>query len=99
MNVSGDFLRTGQVTGSEQSGGVANQPENDAAAASGASSQTADTASLSHAGAAASAASSTGSDIRSEKVASVQSALVSGSYNVPPTEVASSVIDHMLTNG
>jgi hypothetical protein len=38
-------------------------------------------------------------DIRGEKVASIQRAIVSGTYNVPATEVAGKVMDSMLSGG
>ena len=47
---------------------------------------------------AASAASAVGpdSDVRMEKVAAIQQALVSGTYNVPASEVAGKMMDHMM---
>jgi negative regulator of flagellin synthesis FlgM len=47
---------------------------------------------------AASAASSVDpdSDVRMEKVAAIQQALASGTYNVPASEVAGKMIDQML---
>lgn len=36
------------------------------------------------------------SDVRHEKVAAVQAALASGTYKVPSSDVAQSLIDHML---
>jgi flagellar biosynthesis anti-sigma factor FlgM len=36
------------------------------------------------------------SDVRMDKVAEVQQALVSGTYSVPASEVAGRMIDHML---
>jgi negative regulator of flagellin synthesis FlgM len=36
------------------------------------------------------------SDVRMEKVAEIQAALASGSYNVPASAVASKVVDSML---
>lgn len=35
-------------------------------------------------------------DVRAEKVAAIQQALASGTYNVPASEVAGKMIDHML---
>jgi negative regulator of flagellin synthesis FlgM len=35
-------------------------------------------------------------DIRMDKVSSIQSALASGTYNVPPSAVASKMVDAML---
>jgi len=37
------------------------------------------------------------SGVRSDKVASVQAALASGTYNVPPSAVASKMVDAMLS--
>ncbi len=39
------------------------------------------------------------SDVRSEKVASVQAALEAGTYHVPASAVASKLIDSMLAGG
>ncbi|HVT99297.1 MAG TPA: flagellar biosynthesis anti-sigma factor FlgM [Acidobacteriaceae bacterium] len=55
----------------------------------------ADQATLSSAGSLASGA-PLDSDVRMEKVAAIQQAVVSGTYNVPATEVAGKMIDHML---
>jgi negative regulator of flagellin synthesis FlgM len=38
------------------------------------------------------------SDVRLDKVANIQAALASGTYNVPATEVASKMVDTMLEN-
>jgi negative regulator of flagellin synthesis FlgM len=38
------------------------------------------------------------SDVRMEKVAEIQAALATGSYNVPASAVASKVVDSMLGN-
>jgi len=40
-----------------------------------------------------------GESVRAEKVAAVQAALADGTYRVPASEVASKVIDSMLTSG
>lgn len=64
-------------------------------AGSSGSALTSDHATLSSAGSEASA-SLTGSDVRTEKVASIQAALASGTYNVPPSAVASKMVDAML---
>ena len=57
-----------------------------------------DTATLSQAGAqVAQVADQT--DIRAEKVATIQEALVSGIYNVPATKVAGRVMESMLSGG
>jgi anti-sigma28 factor (negative regulator of flagellin synthesis) len=42
------------------------------------------------------AAAAPDSDVRMEKVNAVQQALASGAYNVPASEVAGKMIDHML---
>jgi flagellar biosynthesis anti-sigma factor FlgM len=36
------------------------------------------------------------SDVRQEKVSALQSAIASGSYNVPSSEVASKIVDSLL---
>jgi len=55
----------------------------------------ADQATLSSAASAASAVAQD-SDVRTDKVAAIQQALASGTYNVPASEVAGKMIDHML---
>ncbi len=50
---------------------------------------------LSQAAVAASATSSL-SDVRLDKVASIQQALASGSYSVSPSDLAGKLIDHLL---
>ncbi len=37
-------------------------------------------------------------DVRAEKVASVQTALAAGTYNVSSSDVAAKLVDHMLGN-
>lgn len=61
------------------------------------SAPTADHATVSAAGTGISQ-SSANSDVRWEKVAAVQQALNNGTYNVPATAVASSVVNSMLGN-
>lgn len=61
----------------------------------GLESSTDDQAHLSGAAALASQASSV-SDVRQEKVAAVQAAIANGTYNVPQSDVAQSLMDHML---
>lgn len=56
---------------------------------------TEDMAHLSEAASLTSQASST-SDVRFDKVATVQAAIAGGTYNVPSTDVAQSLVDHML---
>lgn len=62
-------------------------------APAGTAAAAADRATLSQA---ASEASRTGDDVRTDKVAAIQAALASGTYSVPPTAVASRMIDAML---
>lgn len=40
-----------------------------------------------------------GSDVRADKVAAIQSALAAGTYHVPASAVASKVVDSMLGKG
>jgi flagellar biosynthesis anti-sigma factor FlgM len=65
--------------------------------ASSASGLGSDSATLSSAG---SEVSLTAADdgVRTDKVATIQAALVSGTYNVPATDVASKVVDAMLVS-
>ncbi|MFP5235581.1 MAG: flagellar biosynthesis anti-sigma factor FlgM [Acidobacteriota bacterium] len=62
-------------------------------ATAGTAAASSDRATLSQA---ASQASQIGDDVRTEKVAAIQAALASGTYSVPATAVASSMIDAML---
>jgi negative regulator of flagellin synthesis FlgM len=55
-----------------------------------------DRATFSSAGSEAAQASA-GSDVRMDKVASIQSALAAGTYNVPASAVASKMVDAMLS--
>jgi negative regulator of flagellin synthesis FlgM len=54
-----------------------------------------DQATLSSAASVAAAA-APDSDVRMDKVTAIQQALANGTYNVPATEVAGKMIDHML---
>jgi len=54
-----------------------------------------DTATLS-AAASLAASAAPDSDVRMDKVTAIQQALASGTYNVPASEVAGRMIDHML---
>jgi negative regulator of flagellin synthesis FlgM len=56
---------------------------------------TSDSATLSSAGSQV-AQTASDSDVRPEKVASIQAALASGTYNVPASAVASKMVDSML---
>ena len=72
---------------------AAPQPKNNSAV--GGSGLGSDQATFSSAGSEVSQIASE-SDIRTEKVASVQAALAAGTYNVPDSAVASRVVDAML---
>jgi len=62
----------------------------------GASALGSDQATLSSAGSEVSQAAA-GSDVRMDKVASIQAALAAGTYSVPATAVASKMVDGMLS--
>jgi negative regulator of flagellin synthesis FlgM len=70
-------------------------PQTRPASAAPSSPLTSDRATLSSAGSQV-ASTSADSDVRPEKVASVQAALASGTYNVPASAVASKMVDAML---
>ncbi len=63
----------------------------------GSSARTADEATVSSAGSEVAQAASL-SDVRTDKVAAVQSALAAGTYSVPASAVASKVVDALLNN-
>jgi negative regulator of flagellin synthesis FlgM len=65
------------------------------ATTAGPSALSSDSATLSSAGSHV-AQTAADSDVRPEKVASIQAALASGSYNVPASAVASKMVDSML---
>ncbi len=73
---------------------AATQPRSTTAA--GGSALASDSATLSSAGSEVSQTASE-SDVRTDKVASVQAALAAGTYNVPASAVASKVVDAMLS--
>jgi len=62
----------------------------------GPSALSSDSATLSSAGSAV-ALSATDSDVRMDKVSSIQAALASGTYNVPASAVASKMVDAMMS--
>ncbi len=70
-------------------------PQARPASAAPSSPLTSDHATLSSAGSEV-ASTAADSDVRAEKVASVQTALESGTYNVPASAVASKMVDAML---
>ncbi len=93
MNVNNDLQGVQQLFSSQQvirAEGAKTQNAAGSAAAAGA-----DEATLSHAASLASQAASD-SDVRMDKVAEVQQALASGTYNVSSGEVAGKMIDRML---
>ncbi len=69
------------------------QPRNGAAA--GTSALSSDRATLSSAGSEV-AQTAAGSDVRADKVSSVQAAIASGTYNIPASAVATKMVDAML---
>jgi negative regulator of flagellin synthesis FlgM len=92
MNVNNNLQGLQQLLSSE--------PVKSAAPKTGASSSHAissgkDQATLSSAASMA-AASAPDSDVRMDKVASVQQALAAGTYNVPASAVAGKMMDHLL---
>jgi flagellar biosynthesis anti-sigma factor FlgM len=80
-----------QVSGLERRSGVSSGAQ----AASNSQNQLPDQAHLSSAASLASQAASL-PDVRAEKVQSIQSAIAAGTYNVPSSDVAHSLINHML---
>ncbi|HXR37457.1 MAG TPA: flagellar biosynthesis anti-sigma factor FlgM [Terracidiphilus sp.] len=70
-------------------------PQTRAGTATSSSALTSDRATLSSAGSEVSLTAAD-SDVRPEKVASVQAALAAGTYNVPASAVASKMVDAML---
>ena len=68
-------------------------------AAPAADSLSGDHATLSSAGSKAAQAASASADVRMDKVAAVQAALNSRSYQVPATAVAGKIVDSMLEGG
>jgi len=94
MNVNNNLQALQQLFSSQD---VARPADSAKASGAGETQQQAgaDRATLSTAaGLAAAAASDT--DVRMDKVSAIQQALASGTYNVPASEVAGKMIDHML---
>jgi negative regulator of flagellin synthesis FlgM len=98
MNVRNDFQPIQPIQGDTQIS-AAERTANSTAISSGTDSSLTsnDQANLSGAASLASHAASL-SDVRSEKVASVQAAIAGGTYSVSSTDVAHSLISHMLGN-
>jgi negative regulator of flagellin synthesis FlgM len=92
MNVNNNLQGLQQLFSSQE----VSQPAGNAGASGAPAAQSGtDQATLS-AAASVAAAAAPDSDVRMEKVASIQQALTSGTYNVPASEVAGKMIDHML---
>jgi negative regulator of flagellin synthesis FlgM len=72
-------------------------PAGKSAAAAGPSALSSDSATVSNAGNEV-ALTAADSDVRPEKVASIQAAIASGTYNVPASSVASRMVDAMMGN-
>jgi flagellar biosynthesis anti-sigma factor FlgM len=71
-------------------------PQAKAASTTGPSALSSDSATLSSAGSEVSLT-ATDSDVRMDKVSSIQAALASGTYNVAPSAVASKMVDAMMS--
>lgn len=92
MNVNNSLQGLQQLFASEP----VTQPAGKAGASNSAAGKTGtDQATLSTAASMA-AASAPDSDVRMEKVASIQQALAADTYHVPASEVAGKLIDHMM---
>jgi negative regulator of flagellin synthesis FlgM len=91
MNVNNSLQGLQQLFSS----GPVTQPGKTGASNSAAGKSGTDQATLSTAASMA-AASAPDSDVRMEKVASIQQALASDTYHVPASEVAGRMIDHMM---
>lgn len=94
MNVRNDLPPIQPIAGDNQVSAVEKSPTPANPSASAASTDHAD---LSGAASLISHAASL-SDVRAEKVQSVQAAIASGSYNVSSTDVAQSLMGYMLGN-
>jgi negative regulator of flagellin synthesis FlgM len=94
MNVNNNLQGMQQLLSSQEVSSPAGKTEGSGAQPVQGS---ADQATLSAAASVAAAASATpDSDVRMEKVAAIQQALASGTYNIPASEVAGKMMDHML---
>jgi negative regulator of flagellin synthesis FlgM len=85
------------LLGTTQAAPIAPQPAKSGAAAT-TNSLDSDSATLSSAGSQVAQAPADGG-VRMDKVAGIQAALAAGTYNVPASAVASSVVDAMLKSG
>lgn len=94
MNIRNDLQPIQPVSGDTQVSATEKTPSVSAASPSATGGDRADLS------AAASLSSHAASlpDVRSEKVQSIQAAIAAGSYNVSSTDVAQSLIGHMLGN-
>ena len=94
MNIQSDFQNVQRVQGAE---GIAEPGIPVTGQKAGEASEAADTASLTSAAVALSE-SAGASDVRIDKVASMQAALASGDYQINSTDVAAKLIEHMQAN-
>ncbi|MGB0125009.1 MAG: flagellar biosynthesis anti-sigma factor FlgM [Silvibacterium sp.] len=94
MNISNDFQSLQPIPGETQVSGVEKASNISSAAPASAGG---DEAHLSSAASLASHAASL-PDVRMEKVQSVQAAIAGGGYNVSASDVAQSLMGHMLSN-
>ena len=93
LRTSLDGLKT--LLGTTPASGASTPQNRSVTSAGSESALISDSATLSSAGSEVSLTSS-GSDVRMDKVASVQAALAAGTYNVPISAVASKLVDAML---
>lgn len=96
MNISNDLQFIQQALGENQVSGVERQSSASAVSHSSRATDAGDQAHLSPAASLASQAASL-PDVRMEKVQSIQGAIAEGSYHVSSTDLAHSLIGHMLT--
>lgn len=94
MNIQSDFQNVQQVQGAE---GIAERGTPVTGQKAGEASEAAETTSLTSAAVALSE-SAGASDVRIDKVASMQAALASGDYQINSTDVAAKLIEHMQAN-
>jgi negative regulator of flagellin synthesis FlgM len=97
MNVRNDVDGLNSLLGVQSQSVAATSATRAGKGASGGASLTTDQATVSSAGSSVAQAASA-SDVRSERVAAVQAALASGTYNVPASAVAGKIIDSMLSS-
>lgn len=96
MNIRNDVDGLKSLLGVPSQSSAA-QTSKSGSSSSGAASLTADQATVSSAGSEVAQAASL-SDVRTAKVAAVQSTIAAGTYSVPASAVASKIVDALLNN-